>query len=91
MKRARIHVTISGHVQGVFFRSFVKSNARMFGLRGWIKNVPNGRVEAVFEGEQYDVNRMIELCRQGPPGSDVKDVEVREYNSQEKLESFEIR
>jgi len=91
MKKIRVHVTVSGHVQGVFFRSFLKSNARLFEVNGWVKNAPNGKVEAVFEGDEYNVNKMVELCRQGPPGSDVKEVDVKDHKSREALDTFEIR
>lgn len=91
MKKTRVRVTISGRVHGVFFRSFLKSNAKMFNISGWVRNVPNGNVEAVFVGEEYEVDKMVELCRQGPPGSDVKDVEINEYRSKEQLAGFEIR
>jgi acylphosphatase len=91
MKQMRVRVIISGNVQGVFFRSFIKSNARMFNISGWVKNVSNGKVEAVFRGEEYEVNKIIELCKQGPPGSDVKNVEVKEDRSKEQTEGFDIR
>ncbi len=91
MKKVRIHVLISGNVQGVFFRSFLKSNARMYEVDGWVKNIPNGKVEAVFEGEEHDVEKMVELCRQGPPGAEIRNVEVRKEKRTTDLGPFEIR
>ena len=63
----------------------------MFEVKGWVKNIPNGKVEAVFEGDEYNVNKMIELCRQGPPGAEVKNVDVNEDKSGGELTEFEIR
>ena len=74
----RIHIYISGQVQGVFFRAYTKEKAEKLGLAGWVKNLPNGRVEAVFEGDSDQIDQMIAWCHQGSPGSKVKKVEVVE-------------
>ena len=73
---ARVHVFISGKVQGVFFRSGTKDTAEELGITGWVRNLPDGRVEAVFEGEKDRVDKMVEWCRKGPAHSQVSDVEV---------------
>lgn len=73
----RAHVYISGIVQGVFFRSNTKNVARGLGLKGWSRNLLDGRVEVVFEGPEHIVKRAIDWCRHGPPGAIVKDVEVK--------------
>jgi len=91
MKKKRVRVVISGHVQGVFFRSFISSNAKMYNLKGWVKNRPNKKVEAVFEGDEHDVDKLVELCRQGPPGAIVKEVDVKTDRGLEALSGFEIR
>ena len=77
MAAIRTHVLISGHVQGVFYRASTQRQANALGLRGWVRNLSDGRVEAVFEGEQAIVERMLAWCRQGPPNAYVTDVEVR--------------
>ncbi|MDD5447979.1 MAG: acylphosphatase [Actinomycetota bacterium] len=73
-KRAR--VLISGKVQGVFFRFETRDVAQSLGLGGWVRNLPDGSVEAVFEGEGKAVERAIEWCRRGPSLAQVKDVQV---------------
>ena len=74
MKRARLR--ISGRVQGVFFRAEASDRARSLGVAGWIRNAPDGSVEAVFEGDGERVDSLIEWCRRGPPGARVDDVAV---------------
>jgi acylphosphatase len=63
-------------VQGVFFRAEARARAEPLGLAGWIRNLPDGRVEAVFEGEDERVESMVEWCRRGPAGAEVEAVEV---------------
>lgn len=77
MVRVRAHVYISGLVQGVFFRAWTEDEAAKRGIEGWVRNLPDGRVEAVFEGEKESVEEMIRLCWQGPPSARVSNVEVR--------------
>ena len=72
MKQA--HVFISGYVQGISFRYFVKTNAHQLGLSGWVQNTEDGGVEAVFCGEQKKIEEMIALCRKGPMLAEVKHV-----------------
>lgn len=71
----RAHVLISGLVQGVFFRYHTKEKARYLGIYGWVRNLPDGRVEAVFEGEKEKIDQMIKWCFKGSPGH-VADVKV---------------
>jgi acylphosphatase len=73
---ARAHVFVSGRVQGVFFRAETSRLARSRGLAGWVRNLPDGRVEAVFEGPQRAVESMLEWARAGPRGAAVSSVEV---------------
>jgi acylphosphatase len=63
----RVRVSIYGHVQGVFFRASCADRAKGLGLSGWIRNVEGGGVEAVFEGPESAVGRMLTWCREGPP------------------------
>jgi acylphosphatase len=74
--RVRAHVWISGRVQGVFFRAYAEDEAAFRKVGGWIRNIPSGRVEAVFEGSPASVEAMIEWCHRGSPASDVTGVEV---------------
>lgn len=76
----RVHIWISGKVQGVFFRHHTKKLALELGVNGWVKNLPDGRVEAVFEGDNEKVEKMIEFCRRGPPLAEVENIEVKEEN-----------
>jgi acylphosphatase len=73
----RRRVLLEGRVQGVFFRETARRRAASAGVAGWIRNTPDGAVEAVFEGEPDAVERMIEFCREGPRGARVDWVDVR--------------
>lgn len=75
-KDVRAHVLISGRVQGVCFRAYTVDEAMAAGITGWVRNTPDGRVEAVFEGERSAVEAIIAWCRKGPPAARVSDVEV---------------
>ena len=77
-----IKAIISGTVQGIFFRKFVKEKAEELGLKGFARNLDDGRVEVVVEGRDENVNEIVEKCRQGPPHSDVKNVETSEIKHQ---------
>lgn len=89
--KARAHVFVSGRVQGVFFRWETREQALKRNVKGWVRNLPDGRVEAVFEGEKGDVERMVEFCRRGPPGAKVSNVEVEWEEYKGEHEDFEIR
>jgi acylphosphatase len=78
MKKRRAHVWITGRVQGVFFRAYTRDAAQMIGVTGWVRNLPDGRVEAVFEGESGKVEKMIEWCGEGSPMSRIEKVEILE-------------
>jgi acylphosphatase len=90
MKQA--HVFISGFVQGVGYRAFVRGQALKLGLTGWVKNLPDNRVEAVFAGSRENIEKIISICRKGPFLSEVKDVDVIwEKDSEDAaLKTFEI-
>jgi acylphosphatase len=72
--RVRAHVWISGRVQGVGYRAWTLHTARTMGLAGWVRNLDDGRVEAVVEGEEADVEAFLDLCHQGPPAARVRSV-----------------
>jgi acylphosphatase len=88
MRRAR--VLVSGNVQGVFFRYETRERARGRGLAGWVRNLPDGRVEAVFEGPEEAVGAMVDWCGQGPRGARVTDIETL-TEEPEGLDTFEVR
>lgn len=74
--RVRAHVWVSGHVQGVYFRAYAEDEAASRNVAGWIRNAPDGRVEAVFEGDRASVEAMIRWCHRGSPASRVTGVKV---------------
>jgi len=86
----RVHVFIEGYVQGVFFRHNTQLNALKHNVRGWIRNLPDGRVEAVFEGDYTAIDKMIEFCRKGPPAATVKNVEVKQEEWKGEFKDFRI-
>jgi acylphosphatase len=89
--QCRAHVIVSGRVQGVFFRAFTEDIARSLKLGGWVRNTPDGRVEAVFEGRREDIENALQSCRQGPPGARVEDVQVDWQEPRGESGSFSVR
>ena len=87
----REHVFISGKVQGVFFRSSTKEKAEELGLTGWVRNLYDGRVEAIFEGEKSSVEKMTEWCGRGPVHARVEEVKVITEPYKGDLKGFEIK
>ena len=75
--QVRSHVFVSGKVQGVYFRQNTLQTANEHGVFGWVRNLPDGRVEAVFEGDEVAVNKVVEWCRVGPPASKVDKLDVK--------------
>jgi acylphosphatase len=75
-ERARVHLLVSGLVQGVAFRAYTVEEARRLGLSGWVRNLPDGRVEAEAEGERAALEGLVRFCRRGPPAARVDGVEV---------------
>ena len=88
MKRA--HVWVSGRVQGVWYRAYTQKTARREDVRGWVRNLPDGRVEAVFEGSESAVNNMVAWCHRGSPNARVERVEVA-WELPEGCIGFDIR
>jgi acylphosphatase len=75
--KARAHIYVSGRVQGVFFRAETAELARRLGLCGWVRNLPDGRVEALFEGDRQDIEKAVDFCGHGPPGANVRNLDVK--------------
>ncbi|SDQ59743.1 acylphosphatase [Natronobacterium texcoconense] len=88
--RTRAHVFVSGTVQGVYYRANTRDTAREKGVDGWVKNLADGRVEAIFEGAEDVVEEMIEWCHTGSPAAEVEDVVV-EYEEPRGEDGFEIQ
>jgi acylphosphatase len=86
----KAHVYIDGRVQGVGFRHFVKVNAEEIGVYGWIKNLPDGRVEAVFAGPIDHIREMVTRCEEGPGPSRVDDIDVSLEETTEEFDDFEV-
>lgn len=98
------HIFISGFVQGVGFRYFIKKNARDLGLNGWVRNAPDGKVEAIFQCFAFDktqgkisdqevkekIEKMISICKKGPFLAEVENIDVQWEDSENKFEGFEI-
>lgn len=89
MTEVRAHVFIEGDVHDVHFRDNTHETARAHDIEGWVRNLEDGRVEAVFEGRKEDVDAMIDWCRNGPVKANVSKVEVEEGDPQGDLDGFE--
>ncbi|ELZ39714.1 acylphosphatase [Halorubrum tebenquichense] len=88
--RVRAHVFVSGRVQGVYYRASTRDAARETGVDGWVRNLDDGRVEAVFEGPEGDVRDMVGWCETGSEAAAVDDVDA-EYGGPEGEDGFEVR
>ncbi|MDR5673780.1 Acylphosphatase [Halalkaliarchaeum sp. AArc-CO] len=89
-EQTRAHVYVSGNVQGVFYRANTRDTARELGVDGWVRNLEDGRVEAVFEGSEPAVEQLVDWCHEGSPAADVSNVDV-EYEQPTGLDGFEVR
>jgi acylphosphatase len=87
--RVRARVFVSGRVQGVYYRASTRDAARARDVDGWVRNLDDGRVEAVFEGDESAVEAMIEWCHTGSPAATVRDVDV-EYEEPRGESGFSI-
>jgi len=90
-EKVRAHILVFGIVQGVFFRANTAEKARELSLLGWVKNLPDGRVEAVFEGEKEKIEEIIDWLKSHPGMSKVEKVEVDWQEAKGDFENFEIR
>ena len=91
MEEVRAHLFIEGRVQGVFYRAFARDLAYMLGLKGWVRNLYDGRVEAVFEGKKELIENAIKECYNGPPGARVTNIEARWETAEGNLKGFTIK
>lgn len=83
-KSTRLYIT--GIVQGVFFRMFIKENAERYNVKGFVRNLEDGRIEIFLEGDVNNVNKMIEICKKGPKHSQIRNVEIKP----EKFQEFKV-
>lgn len=86
----RVHIIVSGIVQGVGYRYSTYNQAKQLGIYGWVRNLPDGRVEAVFEGKKAEVEKILSWCHQGSLSAEVENVAI-EYQVPQGLTSFEIK
>lgn len=91
MVRVSLHAHVRGRVQGVFFRSFVERHARRLGLKGYARNLFDGRVEVEAEGEKTALEELLRQLQHGPPGATVEGVEVEWGETTERFKDFTVR
>ncbi|MGZ7109268.1 MAG: acylphosphatase [Methanobacterium sp.] len=89
--KVRAHVIVSGRVQGVYFRGFTRNEAQKYDVKGWVRNLPDGRVEAILEGEKKEVDKVINSLNKGPSYSKVKDLNVDWLDYTDDFNAFQIR
>ncbi len=87
----RFHITVSGRVQGVFYRDFARREAEKLGINGYVRNLSNGNVEIVAEGEDKIMERFLAACKKGPLMAFVKGAEVKEEPPTNEFDGFDIR
>ena len=87
----KAHLFISGRVQGVFYRAFTRDMATHLRLKGWVRNLPDGNVEAVFEGDRNAIELAIKECSSGPPGARVDNIDVEWGERAGDINDFQIR
>jgi acylphosphatase len=90
MTNQRVRVFVKGKVQGVFFRQALKVKAIQNSVCGWVKNLDDGRVEAILEGDEEKVNRLVEWCHGGPANARVEDVDIRNEKYTNEFENFDV-
>jgi len=90
MEQMRVHLVIEGRVQGVWFRDSTRRKALSLGVHGWVRNLPDGRVEVVAEGSESQVNELVAWCHQGPPYAQVTRVHENVETWQGEFTSFGI-
>jgi acylphosphatase len=89
--KVRAHIFVSGRVQGVFFRVETRYEAMKRNVTGWVRNTSGGRVEAIFEGEREDVEKLIDFCRKGPLGARVTKIDVQWEEYSVEFKDFKIQ
>ena len=90
MENQRVHIFISGKVQGVFFRQALKVIAKKNNVSGWVRNLPDKRVEAILEGDSKSVNLVVEWAKIGPANSHVDDIQISNEEFRNEFSTFEV-
>lgn len=90
MTKQRVHLFVKGRVQGVFFRQALKVMAKKNNVFGWVKNLKDGRVETILEGEDIDVSHIVEWCHAGPANARVEDIEIRNEKFVGEFSKFDV-
>ncbi len=90
MSNQRVRLFVTGKVQGVFFRQTLKVMAKKNGIFGWVKNLKDGRVEAVLEGDEEKISRLIEWAHGGPANARVEDVDIRNEKFTGEFSKFDV-
>ena len=91
MVQKRIHIFVTGRVQGVFFRQSTRVMAIKNNVNGWVRNLDDGRVEIVAEGEKSNIDALADWCKTGPANSRVDEFELSEENSTGEFENFDVK
>jgi acylphosphatase len=91
MAKSRVKVIVKGIVQGVNFRYYAQRQAAKFNVSGWVKNLPDGSVAAVFEGDEQDVETMVQWCRRGPPSAHVTELIAQPEEYRGEFSSFSVK
>ena len=87
----KAHIIVSGRVQGVYFRGNTRKEAQKHDVSGWVQNLPNGRVEAILEGEKENVDKLIEIVKKGPSHAYVTNLEIEWLEYTGEFKDFQIR
>ena len=90
MEKIRIHAFVSGLVQGISYRYYTKQFADKLGLKGWVKNLPDGRVEVIAEGNEKEINEMIKFLENGPEDAKILDLEIKKEEYKGEFKHFDI-
>ena len=91
MAKSRVKVIVKGIVQGVNFRYYSQRQAAKFNITGWVKNLPDGSVAGVFEGDEQDVEAMVQWCRRGPPSAQVTELIAQPEEYRGEFSSFSVK
>lgn len=87
----RVHIIVHGSVQGVFFRSNARDIASSLGLKGYARNMPDGTVEVVAEGNENKIKELVEFCKKGPESAEVSKIDIEFEKASNEFEGFEVR
>jgi acylphosphatase len=90
-EKTRVHIFVSGRVQGVLFRAHAQKEARKFYVTGWAHNLIDGGVEMICEGEKENIVKFIEWCKKGSPPAKVENVEIQYQEHKGEFQRFEVR